>query len=53
MDESISSRLDETREQLLEHFDDEVHQKLKVSLKKVNHTLTNTKLGCGALPSII
>lgn len=34
MDESISSRLDETREQLLEHFDDEVHHKLKVNLEK-------------------
>lgn len=34
MDESISSRLNETREQLLEHFDDEVHQKLKVNLEK-------------------
>lgn len=34
MDESITTRLDETREQLLEHFDDEVHQKLKVNLEK-------------------
>ena len=34
MDESITSRLDETREQLLEHFDDEVHHKLKVNLEK-------------------
>lgn len=34
MDESINTRIDETREQLLEHFDDEVHQKLKVNLEK-------------------
>ena len=34
MDENITSRLDQTREQLLEHFDDEVHQKLKVNLEK-------------------
>lgn len=34
MDESINTRIDETREQLLEHFDDEVHQKLKINLEK-------------------
>jgi ERCC4-related helicase len=34
MDDSINTRIDETREQLLEHFDDEVHQKLKVNLEK-------------------
>jgi ERCC4-related helicase len=34
MDENITTRLDETREQLLEHFDDEVHHKLKVNLEK-------------------
>ncbi|WP_179374410.1 SNF2-related protein [Winogradskyella wichelsiae] len=34
MDESINTRIDETREQLLEHFDDEVHKKLKVNLEK-------------------
>ena len=34
MDESIMTRLDETREKLLEHFDDEVHHKLKVNLEK-------------------
>ncbi len=34
MDESINTRIDATREQLLEHFDDEVHLKLKVNLEK-------------------
>lgn len=34
MDENISTRLDQTKEQLLEHFDDEVHHKLKVNLEK-------------------
>lgn len=40
MDESINTRIDETREQLLEHFDDEVHQKLKVNLEKGKSYLT-------------
>jgi SNF2 family DNA or RNA helicase len=53
MDESISSRLDKTREQLLEHFDDEVHQKLKMISKKENHTLISTRLGFGVSQNTI
>lgn len=34
MESNISSRIDQTREQLLEHFDEEVHQKLKINLEK-------------------
>ena len=34
MDDSIQDRLQDTRQKLLENFDDEVHEKLKVNLKE-------------------
>ncbi|MBN1969656.1 MAG: DEAD/DEAH box helicase family protein [Candidatus Delongbacteria bacterium] len=34
MDDSINNQLDTTKQQLLEHFDDEVHRKLKVNLEQ-------------------
>ena len=33
MDETIRARLDDTRKQLFEHFDEEVHQRLKLQLE--------------------
>jgi superfamily II DNA/RNA helicase len=33
MDETIRTRLDDTRKQLFEHFDEEVHQRLKLQLE--------------------
>ena len=39
MDESIRDRMNQTREQLLENFDEEVHERLRVQLNNTNAQL--------------
>jgi ERCC4-related helicase len=41
MDESIKSNLQETRQKLLENFDEEVHEKLKVNIKETQAYLNS------------
>lgn len=39
MEQSIASRMDDTRKSLLEHFDEDVHTRLKVRLDQTQHHL--------------
>jgi len=39
LDEQIKTRMDDTRQLLLEHFDDDVHQRLKLRLEDTRHQL--------------
>ena len=39
LDEQIKARMDDTRQLLLEHFDDDVHQRLKMRLESTRHQL--------------
>jgi len=39
MEQSIASRMDDTRKSLLEHFDEDVHTRLKVRLDQTQHSL--------------
>jgi len=39
MEQSIASRMDDTRKALMEHFDEDVHTRLKVRLDQTQHSL--------------
>ena len=39
LDETITTRIDDTRQKLLEHFDEDVHARLKVNLEGANQQL--------------
>lgn len=39
LEESISSRMDETKDKLLEHFDEQIHELLKIQHKKAEQQL--------------
>lgn len=39
MEQSIASRMDDTRKSLLEHFDEDVHTRLKIRLDQTQHNL--------------
>lgn len=39
MEQSIASRMDDTRKSLLEHFDEDVHTRLKIRLDQTQHHL--------------
>ncbi len=47
MDETIKSRLDDTRRMLLEHFDEDVHARLRMRLDDARANLTASAAGSG------